>query len=163
MASTVAARRTEHPAALAWPVRPPEGVPPAGWDLMTDGADALWWHWLGVAPGTSPAQLERCWYRVDDLGMGLGLYAPRRLGVPDGSIDAELLNVGRLIDLEGWPRRKTARRLSAGPAARKAVARDRLESGGERLAAAGVLPWAACPAARFPRAGGSRPTARTRS
>ena len=150
MARAVAVRRSD-PGAAGWaPVRPPTNDPPARWDTAGDDTDALWWQWLDAPAGTRPAELTACWYRMDELGMGLALYLPRRLGFRTITIDEETRNVVRLIDLEGWTRRKTGRRLYPDLDRPKSVARSQLGAGRAQLAAAGVLPWAAWPGGELP-------------
>jgi hypothetical protein len=149
MAHDVVLRQAADPAATEIWVRPP-AEPPRRWETAS-GTDSIWWRWLEAPPGTRPQELAPCWYCVDDLGMGLGLYVPRRFAARAAEIDEELLKVVRLIDLDGWTRRKTGRRLYPEAAEPKAAARTRLHSGRAQLAAAGVLPWAAWPAGRLPR------------
>ena len=157
MASDVASRRAAHPAIARWPAQPPAESVPRRWELAADDAHAIWWWWLDVPDGASPRELESCWFRIDDLGMGLGLYVPRRLGSQAVAIDDELLNVVRLVDLEGWSRRKAGRRLFGDDASSKTTARALLKSGRAQLATAGVLPWASWPRGKLPDAWWTEP------
>ena len=105
MAHGVALRQAEQPGLWPADLHPPADEPPQSWDTATDGANAIWWRWLDAPAGITPNELGACWYRVDDLGMGVGLYLPRRLGGRPVDVDDELLNVVRLVDLDGWTRR----------------------------------------------------------
>ena len=143
MAREVVVHRARQSGSRWTVIRPAAGAEPARWEIAGDGSHAVWWQWLDVPAGSRPRELAACWFRLDDLGMGLGLYLPRRFGARAIAVDDELLNVVRLIDLEGWSRsngqapvRRRARPQSRGPAATEERSRP---AGGQRRTAVGSV------------------------